>query len=1018
MGKCYLEPIAIFFIGLIITLPFYISDVYASAQISEVNIKGDNLVPNYIRQTDTLNVDVRVRDEGREIFPEQLKFNTQQFLSCEPEPNDFFHCFYILPVQAIAATTHPYNVLMFDNESNEIASRQGNFYVDNQRPDVSFTTDKTAYGDEMISLSYMVKDYAFSRGDTSKCSGIRRIELMEEERIFKEQDLTTTACSRSGTISFNSSEFASSSGSRKLCVVAYDQLEQKSEPFCESRMVSLEGAELEDVSALDINDEPLEWVGTGDTGFKLKADFSSSIAGVSQENIFANMRSINMAYRRKAPTTCRRHDDVLQCTWTGLIGHFKADETSYNIDFNVTDDAGNQDVLSYTLSVQIDDVGPDVQSIYTQSGPSAEVQYAALVNNTVYVNFLEAGSGVTESDVLLTAPNLGASMLPATNCTQSMCRWDNLGGSGSDGSEFSVVVEGMDLAGNAMTGARAKTIVMDAKAPELLGWTINSSSGFCPTYRDGMVINAVVREEVSGSVVLIADTHHFTGEDEQTVECEAIGSRIFNCTMEVGSLSEDSFRGEVDFSLRDAAGNSYDFSKEIELCQIATRSGTHVKIEYDRPASVPDKVSRKLASQTGQKVFIHTYLSGATILSKSFSCGDMVDNTYDPPYLMNEDADDPYMVLNIVGDNDSLEDNSLKIECNYSLMIQRGLTVYEEPDIVPVEVYVDLYELPLGEISDAIQDQIDKVDDEIDSLDKTIEDWEDINDLLGKFCAIAEALVVIDLILGVVRLVVAAITSWLKLGEAFWKLICQGSELIHGLRKYVYPTGAVASFGMFVKILCMLYSCKLCDTDNIAGVLTQSIPLGDAKYTINGQDGSANSHSISVTQADFDPYKSIHVAKSCYCIPAMIYNYNKKRQLECKYRNCLEMNAENGLPISVCARSHAESKCLYYEGAAWIATDGGFAEYWADKLLSLIIFVLLELMVFALIGGMMCDQPGSVPDQCSSSNKDFAFTKGTATCVVVSSALGLLEISWVTSGIGDMYAMYDGALTSEQDYCG
>jgi len=67
----------------------------------------------------------------------------------------------------------------------------------------------------------------------------------------------------------------------------------------------------------------------------------------------------------------------------------------------------------------------------------------------------------------------------------------------------------------------------------------------------------------------------------------------------------------------------------------------------------------------------------------------------------------------------------------------------------------------------------------------------------------------------------------------------------------------------------------------------------------------------------WNPYESKHYAKFARCIPALLYNYRKEKQINCLYRNCLVNHADTGLPITNCLLAFKERHCLYVESAQY-----------------------------------------------------------------------------------------------------
>lgn len=73
----------------------------------------------------------------------------------------------------------------------------------------------------------------------------------------------------------------------------------------------------------------------------------------------------------------------------------------------------------------------------------------------------------------------------------------------------------------------------------------------------------------------------------------------------------------------------------------------------------------------------------------------------------------------------------------------------------------------------------------------------------------------------------------------------------------------------------------------------------------------------------FNPYKSIHFAKACLCLPAIVYNLEKNKQIKCMYRNCITQHIKAGLPTTDCDMAFKERHCLYVEGAEYLKNGFG-----------------------------------------------------------------------------------------------
>jgi hypothetical protein len=132
----------------------------------------------------------------------------------------------------------------------------------------------------------------------------------------------------------------------------------------------------------------------------------------------------------------------------------------------------------------------------------------------------------------------------------------------------------------------------------------------------------------------------------------------------------------------------------------------------------------------------------------------------------------------------------------------------------------------------------------------------------------------------------------------------------------------------------MIYSCKICTLDyadawadftgldeTIVGVIGGGVLYLGTEWIAG--DGKPRQFS-NWMGGKMDPSKSIHAAKSCLCVPGIIYNMKKERQIKCMLKKCVEENAEVGLPLTTCYTAYKERQCLYVDGAQWKLVGSNF----------------------------------------------------------------------------------------------
>ena len=60
------------------------------------------------------------------------------------------------------------------------------------------------------------------------------------------------------------------------------------------------------------------------------------------------------------------------------------------------------------------------------------------------------------------------------------------------------------------------------------------------------------------------------------------------------------------------------------------------------------------------------------------------------------------------------------------------------------------------------------------------------------------------------------------------------------------------------------------------------------------------------------------------CIPAILYNKQKEKQIRCKYLSCLEKQSSAGIPTITCEKDYEMDTCLYIDSAQWKFEDVPF----------------------------------------------------------------------------------------------
>ncbi len=112
---------------------------------------------------------------------------------------------------------------------------------------------------------------------------------------------------------------------------------------------------------------------------------------------------------------------------------------------------------------------------------------------------------------------------------------------------------------------------------------------------------------------------------------------------------------------------------------------------------------------------------------------------------------------------------------------------------------------------------------------------------------------------------------------------------------------------------CKYISCKQGFWDDWAETLDQKLKSGKTSSVLSNQLWGKGFTSQSILDS-IDFKESIILSLSIGCIPGVIYNLKKARQIECRYVQCLQDDVKAGAPIAACQTARGYMLCKYVWG--------------------------------------------------------------------------------------------------------
>ncbi|MBI2647030.1 hypothetical protein HYW99_00995, partial [Candidatus Woesearchaeota archaeon] len=149
--------IASILIGLIVTLPFYTSNVYAT--INSASAKGGDGIEGFLRQSDFINFNVHASINGDVITEDQVILGTEiKFDKCKPSTTDY-ECTLRFPStgQESFNAEVPYTITLYKDDKTVNDTESGSLFVDNKAPQVTLSTTKSLFSSqENVVINYEV----------------------------------------------------------------------------------------------------------------------------------------------------------------------------------------------------------------------------------------------------------------------------------------------------------------------------------------------------------------------------------------------------------------------------------------------------------------------------------------------------------------------------------------------------------------------------------------------------------------------------------------------------------------------------------------------------------------------------------------------------------------------------------------------------------------------------------------------------------------------------------------------
>ena len=993
----YVKCVAIFLVMLVLTLPFYSANAYASLRVTR-NSGQDNIDGFVDAQGDEWKLEVEATIPGETITASKLTMNGYPFQSCAQNPGGVYGCSYVVDFRnrVIPEATVPLEIKLFKQDgtlSDRDATKSITF--DGSAPQIT-ELDVSQNGQD-VEVTFKIKE----RPDN--CVGIGKIEFFEDSsslRVLEGSALDAKISQKCGENDISERmPLSASTATRTIKIVATDKL---GHARTLSRNLFFDG------EAPVINASSFKAGNFGRFVPGEVVDVQLSIQAKEERTTLIG-RAKSTAFDKEA--ACAKTDaanNIFTCVWD-----VRADLSSLTTEITVKDGAGRADTETFASTFTVDSTAPVVDYFGTAAQHSG-VNYAG-GNTTIVARFTESGSGVSAGKVAADLRGLSAtfgSRKYADECIVAQgkweCHWRNLNVV-RPGRIF--LVEAADTVGNAaeLLGA---DIELDRLAPDIVeeSLVVNAVGGEEGYYQSGNWLN--VTFDVVESNGLFAVTLDESGIVDRggvgDVSCvlKESSSDIYACAY-ITDRIKSGYVSNAFFTIRaeDTAGNWKEVDKVIEIQGQDQETQPHFWRLKEVKCS-PDGLDINAMKLVNQRVFCTMEFetdAAVTLLSSRLArCDGDTDKLQDKFMVGNFGGNKkPGLVLEFKvlseediasilsggasaptssggaasssssggassgGGSDSGDDGTeddavaLDYECTFRLLTKRGNQVIqqleEEKVIISVGLFETQFDRELSTIEDKIEDAKDKAENGLWKLVGTL------NEILRW---------------------VKAICAMLPVLEALFIVYDKIDEGLDSLREVIitapiaisYCNGATATeYGNkkiidYLQVICKVASCNPSYTSDDWYTTWQRRVLDTYnQWTLRSafeKPGTVGSPVKATSLTD-----NLVLSVAGLCLPGIVLNLEKYRQIQCRYIGCLENDVKTGVAtVESCRELKDYQECKYIWGEVFQVIPFAGA---VDQLLGVLKSILtdpvgvIELVIVQLCGAAWCEISGSGRGWCN-----------------------------------------------------
>jgi hypothetical protein len=314
---------------------------------------------------------------------------------------------------------------------------------------------------------------------------------------------------------------------------------------------------------------------------------------------------------------------------------------------------------------------------------------------------------------------------------------------------------------------------------------------------------------------------------------------------------------------------------------------------------------------------------------------------------------EPFIALSLVSTDYAI--NNMSFSCPLKTLTRVGNFMAQNFETDNATVNLQFYNLPLGELYNNMDDDIEDVEDSINGVWKVIGQLQTFIGYAEKLCQILNMIMNVISILSAVSLLTDIVGEVLEkipfvsgAGTALKTTSGKLCDVSEKSREWLNSedSGLLKTLNKF----CDFITCRAGLFDLVGkkekvqeystDQYMEFISLGDdwTKSQIQGSIGGEKGAQNPSVYLNIKDSLVMSIIVPPLCIPGIIYNLDKWRQIQCRYGLCLlEDVRQNGMPVSVCKDQKSYMQCRFVVGEIFnLVPFAPLLNYWINTLQNII----------------------------------------------------------------------------------